>query len=140
MTTPRAGRLAAEDAQQLVSLTRRVYGEAYPDRAAYDASAFAARLQAGTQVSVGVWFGRLLVGHMTMRRRRRPARTADAGWTMVDPSYRGARISGALSEALNAEMSITRTVGFHHYPVTVNTVTQRLGLDSGGIACGFMLC
>lgn len=132
-------RLEAHEAVHLVTLVHRVYGDAYPDPVAYKAEALAERLASAFQRSVGAWSGSRLIGHMAMWAHRRPSKTVDAGWTMVDPEFRGARVGESLASTLNEEMRRAELVGFLHYPVTVNTVTQRLGLETGGVACGFLL-
>ena len=140
MTSPLlTARLVPADASELTALVRRVYEDSYPDRDVYDRALLETRLETGAQISVGVWSERALVGHMAIWRRRRPSLTVDAGFTMVDPAHRGARMSELLIPALREEMERAGLVGFHHYPVTVNTVTQRLGLASGGVPCGVLL-
>ena len=132
--------LAPDGAEALVALIRRAYGESYADEAMYLPAEVARRLSTGRLRSVvaRTASGRV-VGHMAMMMRHPDDISCDAGMTIVDPDFRGHRLSGRLGDALGRVMADAGMVAYHHYPVTVNTVTQRLGLDSGGVEAGMLL-
>lgn len=131
--------LGPDDAPRLVDCVRRAWGDSYQDREVYDVGDLAARLRSQMLRSVGAVApdGRV-VGHMAMMKRRAGDRTSDAGMTIVDPAFRGHRLSERLGAALREVMLADGMVAYHHYPVTVNTVTQRLGLAAGGVEVGFL--
>ncbi|MEM8606197.1 MAG: GNAT family N-acetyltransferase [Myxococcota bacterium] len=123
--------LRREEADLLIGLIRRCYGETYIDSSFYDEAVVEGRLRDGELSSVGAFDSGALVGHMGITRRPWGGNTADAGMTLVDPSYRGRGIARQVAVGLAEQSVAMGLVGVHDYPVTVHGATQRLAKGYG---------
>ena len=131
--------LVPDEAESLVDLLRRCYGDTYIDPTFYDPQAVHERLTSRTLHSIGAWTtDALLVGHMAIAVRPWGGNTADAGMTLVAPSHRGEGIARKVAVGLAKQAIALGLVGVHDYPVTVHAATQRLG-KGYGIDTGLML-
>lgn len=131
--------LESEEAALLSSLIRRCYGDTYIDPSYYDAAAVRKRLASGQLHSIGALTEQgVLVGHMGIMRRTHGGITADAGMTLVDPSFRGRGIARLVARGLAQQAISMGLVGVHDYPVTVHAATQRIGAGFG-VDTGLML-
>ena len=79
-----------------------------------------------------------LVGHMGITLRPHGGITADAGMTLVDPTFRGRGIARRVAVGLAEQSMALGLVGVHDYPVTVHAATQRIGAGFG-VDTGLML-
>ena len=131
--------LAPTEAERLIGLIRRCYGESYIDPSFYDEPVVRERLESGVLSSIGAFSDKgALVGHMGITLRSRGGLSADAGMTLVDPSFRGKGIARRVAGGLAKQAIALGLVGVHDYPVTVHTATQRIGRDFG-VETGLML-
>lgn len=125
--------LTPAEADKLVALIRRCYGDTYIDPAMYRVDHVRGLLEAGSLQSTGalVRSGGRLVGHMAIRMTPRGALSADAGMTLVDPEFRGRGLARGLAVGMARRAIALGLVGVHDYPVTVHGATQRLGRGVG---------
>lgn len=131
--------LVPEEAPKLIALIRRCYGKTYIDPDFYRKDAVGALLRSGRLHSIGaVAGGDQLVGHMGISLRAHGGNTADAGMTLVDPSFRGRGIARRVAAGLVQEAMALGLLGVHDYPVTVHAATQRIGAGFG-LDTGLML-
>jgi GNAT superfamily N-acetyltransferase len=132
--------LEISDAESLVACFDRCYGSTYPSGVFRDAERIADRVREGTLCSVvAVSEADGVVGHMGITPRAPGTLTADAGNTVVDPSYRGQNVAARLSRELCRSCLEMGLIGFQHYPTTAHPIMQKLAVDGGGIEMGVLL-
>ena len=116
-----------DEGRLLIELIRRCYGETYIDPSFYDEGHVSALLDDGTLSSIGAFAGDSLVGHMGITLRTHGGNTADAGMTLVDPSFRGRGIAKRVAVGLAQQSVALGLVGVHDYPVTVHAARVTAG-------------
>lgn len=131
--------VAPDEAELLIELIRRCYGESYIDPSFYDLAFVQGRLRSGRLHSIGAFAEpRKLLGHMGISPRSPRGLSADAGMTLVDPAFRGRGIARRVALGLAQQAMALGLVGVHDYPVTVHAATQRIGAGFG-VDSGLML-
>ncbi len=131
--------LQADEVARLISLVRRYYGDSYIDPTQYDEVSVRRAIVEGLRHSiVGFSSAGSVIAHMSLTLRRVGDLTADAGMTLVDPGFRGRKLTARVGVALWRHAIDIGLVGAHDYPVTVHGATQRLAVDQG-VYTGMML-
>ena len=127
------------EASHLIGLIRRCYGESYIDPSFYSEVVVSELLANRRLHSIGAFTDAgQLVGHMGITLRPHGGITADAGMTLVDPTFRGRGIARRVAVGLAEQSMALGLVGVHDYPVTVHAATQRIGAGFG-VDTGLML-
>ena len=127
------------EASLLIGLIRRCYDETYIDPSFYSEAVVSEMLASRRLHSIGAFTDAgQLVGHMGITVRAHGGITADAGMTLVDPTFRGRGIARRVAGGLAKQSMALGLVGVHDYPVTVHAATQRIGAGFG-VDMGLML-
>ncbi|MBU3668121.1 MAG: GNAT family N-acetyltransferase [Rhodocyclaceae bacterium] len=129
--------MTADDAEQLVGLVRKCYGEGYPNKILYRPEEIAAALENGLMhsiVSEGA-DGRL-IGHCALTFSEQGAPIPEAGKMVVDPDCRGQHLSNRLAEHRKAVAIENNLLGYWSECVTNHPFSQHEIIDSGGVETG----
>ena len=127
------------EASLFIGLIRRCYDETYIDPSFYSEVVVRELLARRRLHSIGAFTDTgQLVGHMGITLRPHGGITADAGMTLVDPTFRGRGIARRVAVGLAEQSMALGLVGVHDYPVTVHAATQRIGAGFG-VDTGLML-
>ena len=131
--------LTPSDAEDLVALFRRCYGDAYGVAAFYDAPELVKQIEGKRLRSVVVTHEGRLVGHMGITIRHTDSLACETGNTVVHPETRGRGLLRMLAVALHERVQREGFVGYVHYPTTAHEIMQRSSVAGGGKETGVML-
>ncbi len=133
-------RLWADEAEKLIRLVRRCYGDSYPMSLFYDREQLQQKLEVGLLISaVAETEGGELVGHVGTLWEHETASTADAITGMVLEAYQRQGILARLTETLGPLYPPGGLTGLQLFCVTTHTASQRAGLERGTVESGFLL-
>lgn len=129
--------MTATDADQLVALVRKCYGDGYPNKILYNPQEIAAALSNGLMRSVVSLNGAgELIGHCALSFSDQSAPVPEAGKMVVDPDCRGQHLSNRLAEH-RKEIAVEHDLlGYWSECVTNHPFSQHEIIDSGGMETG----
>lgn len=140
MAPPLVRELEPADAAGLSRCIERCYGETYFAAEFYDPERLAELLDSGRLRSVGgVTEAGEVAGHTGLTVRHPSASVIEAGFTIVDPDYRGSGLLRGLGIALVELCRKHGFAGFMHFPTTAHEVMQKTAVRFGGVETGVML-
>jgi serine/threonine-protein kinase RsbW len=129
-----------EDAQGLVDLVRRAYGDSYDHEWAYRPDELRRRWQARETVSVvGLAPEGDVVGHLAANFDRPASTVAESGQAVVDPRYRGHHIFESIKRWLAGWAEQEGLFGLFSEATAVHPYSQRGNLTLGAHEMGFMV-
>lgn len=130
-------RMTPADAEQLVSLVRKCYGDGYPNKILYRPQEIAAALEEGLMHSVvSLDASGNLIGHCALTFASLSAPIPEAGKMVVDPDSRGQHLSNRLAEHRKAVAIENDLLGYWSECVTNHPFSQHEIIDSGGVETG----
>lgn len=130
-------RMSSADAEQLVRLVRKCYGDGYPNKILYNPKEIAAALEDGLMHSVvSLDASGTLIGHCALTFASLSAPIPEAGKMVVDPDSRGQHLSNRLAEHRKAVAIEHGLLGYWSECVTNHPFSQHEIIDSGGIETG----
>lgn len=129
--------MTATDAEQLVALVRKCYGDGYPNKILYNPKEIAAALNDGLMRSVvSLNNAGELIGHCALSFTDPGAPVPEAGKMVVDPDCRGQHLSNRLAEH-RKEIAVEHDLlGYWSECVTNHPFSQHEIIDSGGMETG----
>ena len=126
-----------QDAEQLVDLVRKCYGDGYPNKILYRPEEIAAAIRDGLMHSiVSVDPSDRLIGHCALTFSAAGAPVPEAGKMVVDPDCRGQHLSNRLAEHRKTVAIENDLVGYWSECVTNHPFSQHEIIDSGGVETG----
>lgn len=125
------------DAEKLVALVHKCYGDGYPNKILYQAEEIAVALKNGLMHSVvSVDATSALIGHCALTFSSQGAPVPEAGKMLVDPDCRGQHLSNRLAEHRKAVAIENDLIGYWSECVTNHPFSQHEIIDSGGVETG----
>lgn len=132
--------MVADDADQLVALVRKCFGESYPNKMMYQPEQIAQALADGIMHSVvAIDPAGKLVGHCALTFAVAGAPVPEAGKMIVDPDCRGQHLSNRLAELRMAAAREKNLVGYWSECVTNHPFSQHEIIDMGGVETGLFV-
>jgi GNAT superfamily N-acetyltransferase len=132
--------LRLEDIPQLIACVQRCYGDSYPFKQIYSASALEKLISTKTMHSVVCKNeNSMVVGHCSLTFSGSDNSSPELGKLFVDPDYRGHQIANLLANKL---LNIARDLpitGFWSECVTNHPYSQDVLISVGGIEVGLLL-
>jgi N-acetylglutamate synthase-like GNAT family acetyltransferase len=129
--------MSEHDAEELVALVRKCYGDGYPNKILYRPEEIAAAIRSGLMQSiVSVDPEDRLIGHCALTFSAVGAPVPEAGKMVVDPDCRGQHLSNRLAEHRKAVAIENDLVGYWSECVTNHPFSQHEIIDSGGVETG----
>lgn len=129
--------MVAADAEQLVTLVQKCYGDGYPNKILYKPQEIAAALTEGLMHSVvALDPAGKLIGHCALTFSNQGAPIPEAGKMVVDPDCRGQHLSNRLAEQRKAIAIENDLLGYWSECVTNHPFSQHEIIDSGGVETG----
>jgi len=134
-------RLQAHEAEKLIRLVQRCYGDSYPMSLFYDPEKLEQKLKSGLLISAVAEeeSSADLIGHVCTMWEYEKAPTADAMTGMILEEYQRQGILAKLTATLGTFYPPSGLTGLQLYAVTTHTASQRNGLERGTVECGFLL-
>jgi hypothetical protein len=134
-------RLEPHEAEKLLRLVRRRYGDSCPNSLFYDREKLEQKLKNGLLVSAAAEEDSSgnSVSHVCTMWGYENAPSADAMTGMILEEYQRQEILGKLTGALGTFYPLSTLTGLQLCAVKTRTASQRNGLDRGTVECGFLL-
>lgn len=128
------------DAEKLIGLVRKCYGDGYPNKMLYQPTAIVEALRDGLMHSVIALDPEGdIIGHCALTFDDKDAPLPEAGKMIVDPDRRGQHIANKLAEHRKAVAIDNALVGYWSECVTNHPFSQDEIIMSGGIETGVFL-
>ncbi len=140
MSDPIIRQLIPGDANAIVGLFNRVYGDSYANELFYDAPGISSLMHAGQLFCVGAIDRDQLIAHMAMNRTGELS-TPELGNTVVDPDFRGGGLAWKVGAVLTELCRSRGHGGYLHFPTTDHHIMQRQSVKQGfetGLMLGYI--